>query len=254
MPPKRRLADVDRRAILHQTAVHTLYFLSLDRIGHHLIVETRAASARIFQCYVQSMPNEDGDYFGFSAREWVTGNPDDPSDPLLPEVLCIRNKWGGADPLNFAVLTSFLDLLVRIEEHVHRIGCTMLSQVPERLRLTRASSREAEIERCDNDTISVGDAFDSWIKDIVSDPQSLSLVAAQGDSGPTQICSSGYHSGEPFSFSIPFEVASPFIESYKSLIGYAPEAVVFMTILRTVNSKASEVWSVRALTIPHASK
>ena len=49
-----------------------MYFLALEQIATHLVVETNCASARVYTC----SPGTEEGADGYTAREWLTGMDD----------------------------------------------------------------------------------------------------------------------------------------------------------------------------------
>eukprot|EP00928_Gymnodinium_smaydae_P020045 TRINITY_DN17735_c0_g1_i2.p1 TRINITY_DN17735_c0_g1~~TRINITY_DN17735_c0_g1_i2.p1 ORF type:complete len:252 (-),score=35.02 TRINITY_DN17735_c0_g1_i2:167-922(-) len=251
MPKKIPLTESERRAMLNTTAKHTVYFLALDQIGHHLIIETRAAHARVYQCYVEQVPDENGDCFGFSAREWLTGLPDDPEAPLAEGILAARERWGGKSPITRNRLQELLDLLFRIKDLSNEVAAAMFEHVPESVRDIEASYQERKAYSKQRGGLELPEGgLALWSKSIV-DKQAdcVKMIRPSAPGEPTVVSSNDRFVGTAFELSIPAGCADAFVDAYAELIGQPPQAPVFMMVLHHFNS--AQGWGVRAATIPH---
>jgi len=269
MAPLRHIGQLERQTILNNTAAHTLYFISLDRIAHNVILETRAGMARLHQCYVQTGADENGDSFGFTTREWTTGRPDDDESPLNEEVLAARERWGaGAEPMDRARLIEFLDHLEGLEDMCEKVAKEMSMEMPKAVRELEAQFRQERQAAKSGEQVTPpkGGIFE-WTR-VLLDTQKRCCLKLRLGAEPghcTVLESSDCHAEqfEPFRFDMPGPLVSPFMQAYKELIGFMPQPDVFITVLHHVyctkadddleplTGMTAKGWALRALTIPH---
>mmetsp|Transcript_6298 Transcript_6298/g.11083 ORF Transcript_6298/g.11083 Transcript_6298/m.11083 type:complete len:420 (-) Transcript_6298:55-1314(-) len=89
---------VNLRQVITAAEGHKFYWLAMDAIGHHLLIEKCNGHYRVYQSSVQVHD------FGYSAKQWCFGN--------------IRKnpawvKWGGGKLLSDKEVNDLLDLVVR---------------------------------------------------------------------------------------------------------------------------------------------
>lgn len=259
--------------MLNNTAEHCLYFIALDRIAHKLIIETRAGAARVYQCYVESAADETGDSLGFTVREWLTGKPDDPDCPLASGVLAARNRWGGPEAISRRALAELLDLLSSLESQSEQVGSAMMAKLCEDYDRFRITELQFEVDRLSakEKRQFIGNLFACpmpdggvfmWSKDILSRPGCVSVILGQEIGQPTVVSSSSSYEGDAFSIEIPADLADPFIQCYKTLVGFLPQAEVFVSLVHFAYCSAptcldplpgqnANGWGIVAMTIPH---
>lgn len=255
-PPNRYLTELERRAVSDHTAVHCIYFFALEQIGHHIVIETRAGSARVYQCYVELIPDENGDSFGYSAREWVRGLPDDPDDPLAEGVLAARNSWAGESPIDRQALLSLLDLIYRLKDLASNVAATMFEQLPDKFKeidaKLQADRTSTQWEEKSFEFLHGG--LIAWSRNIINEPGCVTKIGLSEVGMPTVIRSSLQYKGTPFEFTLLGDVVDPFVNAYVELIGYEPQAPVFMMLLHHSYSNdkdSAHGWGIRAANIPH---
>ena len=116
---------VYRDEILHQTG-HKLYWIALDMIGHHFLIESVDSRFRLHQSYVvDGIPGG-----GFTARQWTLA-----AETLSPSLLLHGSKaharWGGGRTFGRQACEVILDIVSAMMTTCDEIVAkTLLPQVP----------------------------------------------------------------------------------------------------------------------------
>jgi hypothetical protein len=133
-----------RNAILNNTQVHALYYLALDAVSHHLVIETNAGLARVHQAFIRAevevgvMDQAEVEaprrrvLEGYTAREWETPHESDDPHPLSPFDRAQR-RWGGGIDISRAELEIFIDKLFLLQELSTALAVEMEAQLPPEL-------------------------------------------------------------------------------------------------------------------------
>jgi hypothetical protein len=116
LPPPHPLtldhADKYRNIMMDATG-HKIFWLALDAVGHHFILEKLDGSWRLFQSYVN----------GYTAAEWCLGQPHENS---------AWSKWGGGKILTDKEVNDLLDLIIEWQQLVAvMLKRVLLKSVPE---------------------------------------------------------------------------------------------------------------------------
>jgi hypothetical protein len=103
---------------------HKLFWLGMDAVCHHFILEKCNGSWRLFQSFVKD------DAGGFTAREWCCG-PSDSSSSAFLERSTAWKQWGGGRILSNAEVDGLLDVVVGWQKVTRQLlKCGLLSCVP----------------------------------------------------------------------------------------------------------------------------
>jgi hypothetical protein len=257
MPPRRKLQAHVKSMILDNTLGHYIYVLGLDQIGHHLVLETRAGQARLYQSHVKTMVTHLGQQvgrIGFTGREWLTGKPDSGSTKLPKLLLEARRRWRVPGVLSRADLVTLLDDIFRLQSLARDMAFVMIQQLPQALRESHekwwasVSARSANI---------IGGVVE-WAQEIHDDDPAN--VSSAIEAGEIHVFNSSIYNGEPLRFRIPARLGMEFVRLYEQLVGITPIGAVFLKILMFVAwdqmSNADERisaagWSIVACRIPH---
>ena len=257
MPPRRKLQANLKSMILDNTLGHYIYVLGLDQIGHHLVLETRAGQARLYQSHVKTMVTSLGQpvgRIGFTGREWLTGRPDSGSTKLPKLLLAARRRWRVPGVLSRADLVILLDDIFRLQSLARDMAFVMIQQLPQTL---WESHKKWWASVSANSTNSIGGVVE-WAQGIHDDDPANVSSAIQA--GEIHVFNSSSYDGEPFRFRIPCRLGMEFVRLYEQLVGITPIGAVFLKILMFVAwdemSKADERisavgWSIVACQIPH---
>merc|ERR1712228_1076939 len=135
------------------------------------------------------------------------------------------DQWGGTAPIKRETLDLLLDVLFELEGYTESIALEALSQIPEKLRGTEEEKNQ-------------------WTQGILDNPGHVSVCLGQAAGEPTVVSSTESCRDHPFEFSISSELADPFVKLYRKLIGFDPEAYVFMTLLHLASCTDSNALSV----------
>ena len=101
--------------MISNTATHCVYFCQFDQIAHHLVLETYAGRARLFQSYILTeMTTECGmlEKIGYTALEWANGRP---NPDWSREMLDAYRKWGGGREMSHDKFCELLELLFLLQ-------------------------------------------------------------------------------------------------------------------------------------------
>jgi len=223
--------------MLSNTGSHCVYFLALDQIGHHIIIETRAAQARLFQAYVRN------DQEGYSGREWVTGKPDQQERQLPQRMLTARACWGGRVAMSWAKLDSLLTILLRLQTLAHDIAQTMQDQVPKCVREVEDNYNAQYPPKQGEQRIVPPGGVVSWTQEVLHCPARTTI---EYDCSGSHIFSNDAYAKVPFSFQLPPRIAQPFTDAFAYAFGALPNAGTYLKILQFKNYK--QMWSIHPQT------
>lgn len=261
MPPKEQLLETQMDLFLNNTAGHHVYILCLDQIGHHVVLETRAGMARLFQSFVKTRAMERPDPIGFSAREWVKGVPDPGELPLCAGMLEARTRWNVPHNLDRRALSELLNLIFRMQDYARQIADKMMMQLPPNVQkqqdIHQAKIHEARARG--ESEHSAGGAM-AFAKELNDNPLYVSSIDSQG---AQLIVGSPLWHGEPFCFEVPAELAVPLGRAYMELSGHSLQGAAWMKLLlfkdwqtqaslHDLTGQPQAIgWSFVAATIPH---
>ena len=204
MPPKMQLTKAAEELILNNTARHQVYILGLDQIGHHIVLETRAGMARFFQSFVKRSFPERRISFGFTGREWVTGESDVEACALPDGVIRARRRWNVPNNILYDTLRELLSLIFRLQEGAQAIADALFVQLP-----------EGRTEQTLFDKYKIGGAL-AWAKELHDNP---SFVTSVSHNGSLHIINSASYPGAPFHFKLAPNLVEPFNIAFEELTG-----------------------------------
>jgi len=261
MPPRQQLTKDMKNMFLNNTAGHHLYFLGLDQIGHHIILETRAGMARMFQSFMKSSTVETSEVMGFSGREWITGEPDSGVTPLLATVLRARKRWNVPNNLHRSEIEQLLDLIFQLQETAAAIADEMVLQLPASIRTQQvayeAKTHTARSEGKEKHQI---EGFLSWAKHLNDNPSHVSSFKVDD---ATHVVGSDFYQGEPFHFKLPKAQTNSMECAFKDLTGHSTLGVYWIKALlfkdwktqfathKLTKTPEAIGWTVMMTTIPH---
>lgn len=211
---------------------HHLYRISLEQLGHEVVVEACDGVWRGFQAMKKKQASEPQDFQeyagvliqtaddheakGYSAREWLSAEPVGSADGGAYKL------WGGGKDLSRKCVEEVLALVSKLQCHAQKIVEKLREQVPkgitedemaewaeemmEKARLTLTPSRPG--------TPRNGVSNEVWV--FVSD------VTPEHD------------------FSLPPDLAKAFMEDYAKLTGEFPDPWVFLQMLHSMSWETTE--------------
>jgi hypothetical protein len=100
-----------RETAFKQMKGHKLFWLSMDAIQHHLIIEKCRGRYRVFQAYV--CEND----MGFTAREWCQfAQKNDGDDTTYPRLGPMHEKYGGGKTVGDKEIMDLLDQILQLQK------------------------------------------------------------------------------------------------------------------------------------------
>jgi hypothetical protein len=218
------------------TTMHCVYYLYLDHIGHHLILETFEGKARVFQSFVKYLfnMNEKVALGGYSAKEWTSTKPDPCWSPILLEA---HRRWCGGRELSYGELVRFPGLLGDLQRAADAMEAHLLKQLPEDL-------IEAERKHWLKDGVKDGKTCEcsplqNWINHLIDNAQLVDSIYPPDDpdfKGDSRVYSGRDYDGQyAFNLPLPETLNSPFVAAYTAVAGTLPQGWVYIKLLVYTN-------------------
>lgn len=267
-----------RNAILNNTAVHAVYYLALDAISHHLIIETNAGLARIHQAFIRAgvgvidasgIETPQKVLQGYTARKWETPPEHDGSRPRTPFEKAHR-RWGMGLDRSRADLEVFLDKVFVLQELSNALAVEMEAQLPPEI-----VAEENEMAAADAAWVAAGgeprvretNPRQVWFDMLKKHPHwaTMTLLGDKGAAIQSHPHNFPPDAGwGPFTFRVSNPVFDDFCRVHAEITGCSPSASTFVSILGfgskwatmgTVHAKTGKFeavgWAFICSTIPH---
>jgi len=225
-PPRLWLPQVVH-AILNNCSPHCVYFIALDQIGHHFILETHQGLARMFQSYVKDNitlgeSNVVLNVTGYTAGEWVRKES---NAAWCPKMVAAHKRWGGGKILDYSSLCHLMDLVGQLQECTTQIAEAMVASAPEALQEAQAKYEE-EIkgghQSCGYSPVV------QWSAKLLETPWHAALSS---NSGVGDVIFNNPSAVEPFHFIIEPELSQKFHALHEQLTGQEISPPVYLKVL-----------------------
>ena len=214
--PRIQLAKATCHFIMHKTADHSLYILTLDAVGHHLILETHLGCARLWQSYVRDTIDFCGRMVatGYTARQWGARRP---VASWTPAMAAAHARWGGGKELSPKELDELLALLLRLQQLADEVAGARRRSMPAHL-LAVEAAYEAKVEGLRRSGVTKVEIESSpiavWAHEL---RQRIHTVSMSPDA--SAIFEDAAHTGSPLLVSIPVPLAAQFAAAFAELTG-----------------------------------
>lgn len=245
-------------AILNNCSPHCVYFLALDQIGHHFILETHQGLARMYQSYVKDrITLGETDIVikvtGYTAGEWVAKK----LNAACPKMAAAHQRLGGGKVLDYSSLREIVDLLVELQECASQIAEAMVVTAPKDLQAAQAKFEKSFAAGTQANAKS---PVALWSEKLIRTPWAAGLISNE-IAGDTIIDNPS--ATEPFHFVIQPALAQKFHRLHAQLTGQEVSAGVYLKILNFYKcERLKEIheatgmlsavgWSVIPAQIPH---
>jgi len=242
---------------------HSIYFLALDQISHHCVLEVYEGKARLYQSYIKDVRTVDdggalgvqGVQTGYTAGEWASPSP--PRD--WPDATTAAHaRWGGGKELTFGELEELLDLMFRLQDVTTEIALEVQRQVPGGRDESTADLLKPISAQSDLESIY---RIQDWTVEALARPDASNMVLIDG--GGVMVRSTAVYTGaEPYSILIPAELEVPYRELMLSLTGQSPGSTEYLRALNYIRWRTSTDpqpgqegsaigWAMTAVGVPH---
>jgi hypothetical protein len=246
-------------AILNNCSPHCVYFLALDQIGHHFILETHQGLARMYQSYIKDkMTLGDTDMVmnvtGYTAGEWVAKKP---NAAWCPKMVACHQRWGRGRLLNHSSLRELMDLVGELQECAAQIAEAMVATAPKALQEAQA---KYEVSIAAGQQTNAYSPIVQWSAKLLDTPWHAGLIS-NGSAGDTIVDNPS--ATEPFHFFIKPALSQKFHRLHEKLTGQEVSAPVYLKVMNChkcermkgihqATGKLSAIgWGVIAAQIPH---
>jgi len=227
----------DLEEIVLNSRGHWLYWIGLEQIQHHVLLEMCDGVCRVYQARKRSAAVEANGFqeyqgvllqacgeknlSGYTAKEWVS-SIDDRDEPLGVEKA--HKKWGGGQDLARGEVSKILKLVASLQAQTQRITEKLREQAPRGFGITGEAGPEA-IAHWAEKMLAQG-----RITMTPSRPGTPRTgVAGYADSGECWIFISGVK--PEHDFHVPRDLAQTFMRDFALLTGEYPSASVFVGML-----------------------